>query len=280
MQSNENERNQCKNIDYDEYKLFKELFSNDYKTVRKPDYEDFIKWKEIWYTDDVNENKDENDENNKNITDAEDQNMGKDVASRENNILEIDTTYDSYVYEDDDKDINSYINSSTLIKASLPLRAKKLPSTRRLSSSSSSDSTENKETSDSINKIYDGKKKSQNMPRIKMKPSVSLTSNQLKKKSSGKCEFELKTAENETLLEVIKKKSHSDFNETKSIGTMNKNKGRQKKVDKKNFNLNGCQSFLEVKSPNPRIKIEDLISDDQFTFLSTTPYKNGVLHSK
>ena len=46
----------------------------------------------------------------------------------------------------------------------------------------------------------------------------------------------------------------------------------------KKVNSNKCQRFLEVISPNPRVKVEDLISNDMFTFLSTTPYKKTVFY--
>ena len=37
--------------------------------------------------------------------------------------------------------------------------------------------------------------------------------------------------------------------------------------------------FLEVKTTNPKAKVKELISDNLWTFLSTTPYKNSVLYS-
>ena len=190
--SNVNEFNQRTNVDYDDYKMFKEFFSKDYKTVHKSDYNDFIKWKEIWYTDDASENQDGSQCNNENIKNTEEQNLENNVTITEKTIHHQDTANDSYIYESDD-DVNSYINTSTSAKASLPLRAKKLPATRRLSISSSSSSSESTYIHGSINNNFDTEKISENMSKMMTKSSFKETYRD--------------TSENETLMDFIKTKT-------------------------------------------------------------------------
>ena len=100
--SNVNDLNQRTNIDYDDYKMFKEFFSNDYKTVRKSDYNHFIKWKEIWYTGEATENRDRSQYNNENIKNTDEQNLDNNITTTEKPVNRQETANESYIYESDD----------------------------------------------------------------------------------------------------------------------------------------------------------------------------------